>query len=93
MLRLISNLGIPHRIRRKAISGNTFDTAWFGLIKISAGDSSSLPVLSGNTYIQQSGKKLGYYGVIGSTTELVFAENIVNSICAFDPNAIVITTA
>ena len=83
----------PDPAKSFTISGNTFDTAWFGLIKISAGDSSSLPVLSGNTYIQQSGKKLGYYGVIGSTTELVFAENIVNSICAFDPNAIVITTA
>ena len=83
----------PDPAKSFAISGNTFDTAWFGLIKISAGDSSSLPVLSGNTYIQQSGKKLGYYGVNGSTTELVFAENIVNSICAFDPNATVITTA
>ena len=83
----------PDPARSFTISGNTFDTAWFGLIKISSSASSSLPAMNGNTYIQQSGKKLGYYGVIGSTTELVFDSNIVNSVCAFDANAMVITVS
>ena len=81
----------PDPAKSFTISGNTFDTAWFGLIKISAGDSSSLPVLSGNTYIQQSGKKLGYYGVIGNYKELSFDSNITSSIREFDSNATVVS--
>ena len=81
----------PDPAKSFTISGNTFDTAWFGLIKISAGDSSSLPVLSGNTYIQQSGKKLGDYGVIGNYKELSFDSNITSSIREFDSNATVVS--
>ena len=69
----IKSWGHPNRAENFVVRGNTFDTAFFGLFEFLAGTGeSSLPKLSGNTYIQKLNGEAGQYG--GAT--LTFDKNI-----------------